>query len=169
MLPSIDSTPGGRNRKLDDGTEFFDPYDKTPRLSSLPAVPVPTSTQPQWSKAESKRAWKSVFHATLHRGDPNDDDHPYRVDVASLHSSGYSTPSRHSHAGLGSGNAGRWADSGPAGGMTPTERKVAAREGYKAMGGRKSRAKRKMGGELGARDRGGASQIVDDGRFDAPW
>jgi hypothetical protein len=51
--------------------------------------------------------------------------------------------------------------------MTPTERKAAARENYKALGGRKSRMKRKMGGELGARDKGGV--VVDDGRFDAPF
>lgn len=51
--------------------------------------------------------------------------------------------------------------------MTPTERKVAAREVYKAMGGRKAKGKRKMAGEFGARDKGGA--VEDDGRFDAPW
>lgn len=50
--------------------------------------------------------------------------------------------------------------------MSETERKVAARENYRAMGGRKARGKRRMGGELGGRDKGGA---VDDGRFDAPF
>lgn len=70
---------------------------------------------------------------------------------------------------MGSGNAGRWADAGASSGaLTPSERKLAAREGYKALGGRKSRAKRKMGGDLGARDKGGAT-VIDDGRFDAPW
>ncbi|TXT06126.1 hypothetical protein VHUM_03599 [Vanrija humicola] len=168
VLPSLSGIATGKTRKLDDGTEFFDPYDKTPRLSSLPAVPVPNSTQPQWSKAESKRAWKSVFHSTLARSDPNKDDtDPLRVDIYSLHSSGYNTPSnRHSHAGMGSGNASRWADAGNQGSLTPTERKLAAREGYKALGGRKARNKRKMGGEMGMRDKTG---VVDDGRFDAPW
>lgn len=52
--------------------------------------------------------------------------------------------------------------------MTPTERKVAAREGYKALGGRKSRAKRRMGGEFGARDRAGGGD-EDDPRYTAPW
>lgn len=50
--------------------------------------------------------------------------------------------------------------------MTSTERKVAAREQYRALGGRKARGKRGMGGEMGGKDRGGA---VEDGRFDAPW
>jgi hypothetical protein len=158
-------------RTLDDGTEFFDPYDKGGRLSSLPAVPMPKSTAPQWTKAESKRAWKSVFHTTLARTDPTreEDDHPYRVTIDSLQSSGYSTPARHAHAGLGSGVASRWADNGGSGSITPSERKLAAREGYKAMGGRKSRAKRKMGGEYGARDKTGAADLEDDPRFTCPW
>lgn len=175
-LPSLSNMLQGKNRKVDDGPEFFDPYDKTPRLSALPAVPVPASTAPQWSKAESKRAWKSVFHTTLARSDPSrtedDDDHPYRVKIDSLQSSGYSTPSRHQHAGLGSGNAQRWNDgpTGASGSLTPSERKLAAREGYKAMGGRKARTKRKMGGEFGARDKGGASQIDgEDQRFTCPF
>ncbi len=67
---------------------------------------------------------------------------------------------------MGAGSASRWASEGVAREMTATERKVAAREGYKALGGRKSRAKRKMGGDLGSKDKGGA---VNDGRFDAPW
>lgn len=110
-----------------------------------------------------------MFHQTLRRSDPNKEPEvdPLRVDIASLHSSGASTPAgRHSYAGMGSGTASRWADEDASGAMTPGERKIAAREGYKAMGGRKSRAKRKMGGDLGSRDKGGA---VDDGRFDAPW
>lgn len=168
QLPSLPgSAPQGKQRKLDDGTEFFDPYDKGTKLSSLPAVPVPTSNTPQWSKAESKRAWKSVFHATLARNDPdNEADHPYHVDVDSLHTSGTSTPARHSYAGMGSGNASRWAESTGTGSMTPTERKVAARQEYKALGGRKSRTKRRMGG-VGARK---AAEIDDDDpRFTAPW
>lgn len=171
QLPSL--TPSkpksGPNRTLDDGTEFFDPYDKTLGLAGLAPVPVPASTTPQWSKAESKRAWKSVFHTTLARDDKDDEeDHPYHVDIASLHSSGYNTPSRHSHAGTGSGHAGsgRWGDG--TGSMTPTERKVAAREGYKALGGRKSRGKRRMGGEFGAKNRAGGVDD-DDPRYTAPW
>ena len=70
------------------------------------------------------------------------------------------------HAGQGSGGASRWAEQSNGASMSASERKLAAREGYKAMGGRKSRAKRKMGGEMGARDKGGA---LDDGRFEAPW
>lgn len=151
-----------------DTPEFFDPYDKTPRLSALPPPPLPTSAVPQWSKAESKRAWKSTFHTTLKRSDPTAEpvDDPLRVDISSLHSSGTSTPGRHVHAGMGAGAAARWANEQTTGIVSSTERKLAAREGYKAMGGRKSRAKRKMGGDLGSRDKGGA---VDDGRFDAPW
>ena len=170
MLPRLPGGIGGsgKNRRTDiDTPEFFDPYDKTPRLSSLPQPPLPSSAVPQWSKAESKRAWKSTFRTTLKRSDPSaePEDDPLRVDIASLHSSGASTPGRHSHAGFGSGTAARWA--GPEEGMlSPSERKSAAREGYKALGGRKSRTKRKMGGELGSKDKGVA---VDDGRFDAPW
>lgn len=173
-LPSLPGMAGGKNRLTDDGTtEFFDPYDKTTRLDALPAVPLPASTAPQWSKAESKRAWKSVFHTTLARSDPSregeEDDHPYRVTIDSLQSSGYSTPSRHSHAGLGSGNAARWNEApGAAGSLTPTERKVAARESYKSMGGRKARTKRKMGGEMGARDKGGASTMYE-AELSCPW
>lgn len=91
------------------------------------------------------------------------------MDIASLHSSGASTPGGgHIHAGSGSGGAGKWVGNGMGGGdeLTAGERKIAAREGYKALGGRKARSKRKMGGELGGKDKGGA---VDDGRFDAPW
>ena len=131
--------------------------------------PMPTSQTPQWTKTESKKAWKSAFRATLKRTDPNAEPEidPLRVDISSLHSSGFSTPSGHTYSGLGSGGANKWAGSEADGtALTSTERKIAARETYKAMGGRKSRAKRKMGGELGTRDKGGA---VDDGRFDAPW
>ncbi|ORY22615.1 hypothetical protein BCR39DRAFT_551155 [Naematelia encephala] len=174
-LPHLSGYPPGSNasgkiRRLDTDTpEFFDPYDKTPRLSSLPTPALPNSQTPVWSKLESKKQWKTVFHGTLKRSDPNAEEEidSRRVDIASLHSSGRATPSGgHAHAGSGSGGAAKWVGVGDEGGMTPTERKLAAREGYKAMGGRKSRSKRKMGGEMGARDKGGA---VDDGRFDAPW
>ena len=68
---------------------------------------------------------------------------------------------------MGAGSAARWASEGDGESYaTRSERKLAAREEYKALGGRKSRAKRKMGGELGSKDKGGAA---DDGRFDAPW
>jgi hypothetical protein len=159
----------GKTRRVDSDTpEFFDPYDKTPRLSSLPQPFLPTSATPQWSKAESKKAWRSTFHGTLKRSDPSaePEDDPLRVDISSLQSSGTSTPNRHAHAGLGAGSAARWAAEGHGEVGSNSERKLAAREGYKALGGRKSRAKRKMGGELGSKDKGGA---VDDGRFDAPW
>lgn len=159
---------GGKNRKVDT-EEFFDPYDKTPRLSALPPPPLPVSPTPQWSKAESKKEWKSTFRASLKRSDPNAEPEidPRRVDIESLHTSGTTTPNRHAHAGLGSGGAAKWVGAaGDEGSMTPSERKVAAREAYKSLGGRKPRSKRKMGGDLGTRDKGGA---VDDGRFDAPW
>lgn len=164
-------TPTGQGKMHitgDDTPDYFDPYDKTPRLASLPQPPMPTSAQPQWTKAESKRQWRPLFRATLKREDPNREDEidPLRVTFESLHSSGTSTPGGgHSWVGQGSGGASRWAASGQ-GSMTPTERKVAAREGYKALGGRKARNKRKMGGELGSKDKGA---VVDDGRFDAPW
>jgi hypothetical protein len=157
----------GKMRKTGDDTpDYFDPYDKSPRLASLPQPPMPTSAQPQWTKAESKRQWRPIFRTTLKREDPNKEDEidPMRVTYESL--SGASTPGGgHAWVGQGSGGASRWAGTGQ-GSMTPTERKVAAREGYKAMGGRKARGKRKMGGELGQKDKG---MIVDDGRFDAPW
>ena len=170
-LPKLED-PGlsgqGKTRKTGSDTpEFFDPYDKTPRLSALPPPPIPSSTTPQWTKAESKKQWKATFRATLKRSDPNAEpevDH-LRVDIDSLVSSGASTPGRHAFAGMGSGSASRWAEDEV--GVTSTERKVAARENYKALGGRKSRAKRKMGGTMGARDKTGA--VPDDGRFDAPW
>ena len=169
-LPQVfDALGKGKIRKTGDDTpDFFDPYDKSPLLSSLPQPPMPTSAQPQWTKAESKRQWKATFRATLKREDPNREEEidPLRVTFESLQSSGASTPGGgHSWVGQGSGGASRWAGTGQ-GSMTPTERKVAAREGYKALGGRKARGKRKMGGELGGKDKSG---VVDDGRFDAPW
>ncbi|OXC71155.1 hypothetical protein AYX13_00021 [Cryptococcus neoformans] len=170
LLPRITTpeAPGGKTRKVDEEIEFYDPYDKSPRLSSLPSPPIPTSTQPQWTKIESKKEWKAQFKHTFKRTDPTAEPEPDRgrVDIASLHSSGFSTPTgSHSYAGLGSGNSSRWE---AIGGEAPssTERKLAAREVYKSLGGRKSRIKRKMGGELGAKDKGGA---IDDNRFDAPW
>ena len=172
VLPQISGSLPGANGKTRrsgaDTPEFFDPYDKTPRLSALVPPPLPTSSTPQWSKAESKKTWKNIFHTTLKRSDPGaePEDDPPRVDINSLHSSGTSTPGRHGHAGMGSGGAARWAAAEGEGVMTATEKKLTAREGYKAMGGRKARNKRKMGGELGVKDKGGAT---DDGRFDAPW
>ena len=172
VLPETTDLPGanGKVRKTGDDTpDFFDPYDKTPRLSALAPPPLPTNPTPQWTKAESKKQWKGAFRQTLKRSDPNAEPEidPLRVDIDSLQSSGASTPAgRHGYAGMGSGGAGKWASVGD-GAMTPTERKMAAREGYKALGGRKSRQKRKMGGELGMKDKGG--MVVDDGRFDAPW
>lgn len=173
VLPRLSDLPGstGKVRKTGDDTpEFYDPYDKTPRLSALKPPPLPSNPTPQWTKAESKKAWKTNFHQTLKRSDPNAEPEvdPLRVDIESLQSSGTSTPNgRHSYAGLGSGGASKWmTDEG--GSLTPGERKVMAREGYKALGGRKSRMKRKMGGEFGSRDKTGAA-VVDDGRFDAPW
>jgi len=173
VLPRLADLPGanGKVRKTGDDTpDFFDPYDKDPRISSLPLPPMPTSTTPQWSKAESKKQWKSTFRTTLKRSDPNAEPEidPLRVSIESLQSSGTTTPlgGGHGYAGMGSGNAAKWASDGT-GVMTPTERKVAARESYKALGGRKSRMKRKMGGDMGMKDKGIAP--VDDGRFDAPW
>lgn len=169
VLPASFAIGGnGKNRKLDENTEFFDPYDKTPRLAALPAPTLPTSNTPVWSKAESKKEWKSAFRQTLKRSDPNapEEIDPRRVDIESLHTSGTTTPSGgHSYAGLGSGSALKWEAAGDAS-VSSTERKLAAREAYKSRGGRKARGKRKMGGELGGKDKGGA---VDDGRFDAPW
>ncbi|KAI9635834.1 uncharacterized protein MKK02DRAFT_24998 [Dioszegia hungarica] len=168
-LSAIQTAAGKVRKTGSDTPEFFDPYDKTPRLASLPRPPIPSSPVPQWSKAESKRAWKSTFRTTLKRSDPNAEEEidPLRVDIASLHTSGISTPTGngHAHAGAGSGGAARWAPA-EGEGMTSTERKVAAREQYRALGGRKARGKRGMGGEMGGKDRGGA---VEDGRFDAPW
>ncbi|TYJ54911.1 hypothetical protein B9479_004419 [Cryptococcus floricola] len=171
LLPRISAPEGGKGgktRKVDDEIEFYDPYDKSPRLSSLPPPPIPSSAQPQWTKIESKKEWKKAFKHTFKRTDPTAEPEPERgrVDIASLHSSGYSTPTGgHGYAGMGSGGASRWE---PVAGEAPssTERKLAARDAYKAMGGRKSRAKRKMGGDMGSKDKGGA---LDDGRFDAPW
>ena len=169
-LSAPSANAAGKNRLVDSDTSaFFDPFDKTPRLASLPQPPLPQSGIPQWSKAESKRAWKGTFRNTLKRSDPSaepENDH-LRVDISSLQSSGTSTPGRHAHAGMGAGSVERWAADGE-GGLysSSTERKVAARQEYKALGGRKSKAKRKMGGEYGSKDKGGA---IDDGRFDAPW
>lgn len=173
LIPDIPSGGNnGKNRKLEDGTEFFDPFDKTPRLSALPKPKMPSSDTLVWTKNESKVSWMKRFHATLKRSDPNAEPEydPRRVDIASLHSSGASTPSgRHAHAGLGSGNAARWAEAESAlESMTPGERKVAAREVYKSMGGRKAKNKRKMGGDLGSRDRGGMAD-ESDARFTAPF
>lgn len=172
LLPHlITSGPEGKIvRRGDDTPDFFDPYDKSPRLASLPVPALPPSAEPVWTKLESRKSWKTLFRGTLKRSDPRQDeeeDHPYHVNVESLHTSGTSTPNGrgHSYAGMGSGHAARWvAEEGTA--MTPTERKIAAREGYKGLGGRKSKAKRKVGMEIG-RDKGGGEP--DDGRFDAPW
>lgn len=168
LIPDIPTSKnGGKSRKLADGTEFFDPFDKTPRLSALPTPRMPNSSTLVWTKSESKVSWKSKFHQTLKRSDPNTEpEHdPLRVDISSLHTSGTTTPSgRHAHSGLGSGNAARWAEQeAAAGAMTPGERKNAAREIYKSMGGRKARGKNRMG----AVDRGGAAE--DDPRFTAPF
>ncbi|WVR03553.1 hypothetical protein IAU60_000545 [Kwoniella sp. DSM 27419] len=170
VLPKIllPEEAGGKTRKVDPETEFFDPYDKTPRLSALPTPPMPTSAQPQWTKMESKKDWRNTFKSTFKRTDPTAEPEvdTRRVDINSLHTSGYSTPTGgHGYAGMGSGNKARWAEE-EEGSLSSTERKAAARENYKALGGRKSRTKRKMGGDLGSKDKGGA---VDDGRFDAPW
>lgn len=172
LIPDLPSSgDAGKNRKLDDGVEFFDPYDKTPRLSALPVPRMPNSSTLVWTKSESKVSWKTRFHQTLKRSDPNAEPEydPRRVDINSLQSSGATTPSgRHAHAGLGSGNAARWAETASEGAMTPWERKLAAREVYKSMGGRKARSKRKMGGDMGSRDRGGLA-AEDDPRFAAPF
>jgi hypothetical protein len=164
LIPDIPTGGNGKSRKLDDGTEFFDPFDKTPRLSALPTPRMPNSSTLVWTKTESKTSWKSKFHQTLKRSDPNAEPEydPLRVDISSLHTSGTTTPSgRHAHAGLGSGNAARWAEADAASGsLTPGERKNAAREVYKSMGGRKARGKNKP------RERGPAA---DDPRFTAPF
>jgi hypothetical protein len=167
LIPDIPTTKNvGKNRKLDDGTEFFDPFDKTPRLSALPTPRMPNSSTLVWTKTESKVSWKSRFHQTLKRSDPNAEPEfdPLRVDISSLHTSGATTPSgRHAHAGLGSGNAARWAEAEAAAGvMTPGERKNAAREIYKSMGGRKARGKNKKGGEA-------IGLAGDDPRFTSPF
>ncbi|WVQ62592.1 uncharacterized protein L199_000734 [Kwoniella botswanensis] len=172
VLPKLllPDSPGGKTRKIDNEIEFFDPYDKTPRLSSLPKPPIPTSSQPVWTKIESKKDWRNTFKVTFKRTDPTAEpeiDHR-RVDIASLHTSGYTTPTGgHAYKGLGSGNASKWQNDDSDGGtLSSSEKKAQAREGYKALGGRKSKTKRKMGGGLGGKDKGGAN---DDGRFEAPW
>lgn len=176
LIPDLPkSGEGGKNRKLDDEVDFFDPYDKTPRLSALPTPRMPSSSTLVWTKNESKVSWKTRFQQTFKRSDPDAEPEydPLRVDIASLHSSGASTPSgRHTHAGSGSGNASRWAEinnDNDEESMTPTERKVAARKVYKSMGGRKARSKRKMGGQMGTLDRGGGGADEDDPRFNAPF
>ncbi|WWC58220.1 uncharacterized protein I303_100756 [Kwoniella dejecticola CBS 10117] len=172
VLPKLllPDSPGGKTRKLDNEIEFFDPYDKTPRLSSLPQPSLPNSSTPVWTKIESKKDWRNTFKITFKRTDPTAELEidPRRVDISSLHTSGYTTPNTgHAYKGLGSGNAARWAqDDSDGGALSSSERKAQAREGYKALGGRKSKTKRKMGGELGGKDKGGAN---DDGRFEAPW
>ncbi|WWC85906.1 uncharacterized protein L201_000776 [Kwoniella dendrophila CBS 6074] len=174
VLPKLllPDTPGGKTRKVDKEIEFFDPYDKSPRLSSLPQPPLPTSSQPVWTKIESKKDWRNIFKVTFKRTDPTAEpeiDHR-RVDISSLHTSGYSTPNGGGggggYKGLGSGNASKWQNEDSDGGLSSSEKKLQARENYKSLGGRKSKTKRKMGGELGGKDKGGA---IDDGRFDAPW
>ncbi|EIW68144.1 hypothetical protein TREMEDRAFT_69593 [Tremella mesenterica DSM 1558] len=158
-IPSSPPTPSSNPPEL-----FFDPYDKLPRLSRLPLPPIPTSQTPQWSKTESKKSWKTQFRMTFQRPD-NDDS--LKVDFSfSRNSSGASSPGYHGHgySGLGSGNKERWVEENEE--MSNTARKVLARERYKEMRGRKSKEKRKMGGELGIRDKGG---LGDVSRFEAPW
>ncbi|WRT63752.1 uncharacterized protein IL334_000677 [Kwoniella shivajii] len=171
VLPKLllPDAPGGKTRRVDNEIEFFDPYDKTPRLSALPTPPIPNSQTPVWTKIESKKSWRKVFKGTFQRSDPNAEPEvdSRRVDISSLQTSGYTTPnSGHAYKGLGSGNAVKWAMEDAEGSLSSTERKAQARENYKSLGGRKSKSKRKMGGTLGGKDKGGA---VDDGRFEAPW
>ncbi|WWC66646.1 uncharacterized protein I206_100550 [Kwoniella pini CBS 10737] len=173
VLPKLllPDSPGGKTRKVNNEIEFFDPYDKKPRLSSLPQPNLPNSSQPVWTKIESKKNWRNQFKITFKRTDPTNETEidSRRVDISSLQTSGYNTPNNgHGYKGLGSGNASKWIqdDSDGGGGLSSSEKKQQAREGYKALGGRKSKSKRKMGGELGGKDKGGAN---DNGRFEAPW
>ena len=174
-LPQLIADPKGTGayRTVDGAEGFFDPYDKSPRLATLPKPPLPSSTAPTWTRAESKRGWKSTFHQTLRRSDSDvDDGDSRRVDIASLHSSGTATPNggKHVWAGQGSGRAENWSTAEGLEAMTPSERKIASREAYKALNGRKARNKRKMAGEYGTRDKGGAGGFDDDdSRFTAPF
>ncbi|KAL7418769.1 hypothetical protein Q5752_006452 [Cryptotrichosporon argae] len=161
VLPENPALPSLRVRYIDAETSYVDPYSSGPSLRALPPVSPPGSAVPVWSKAESRRAWRLVFKSTL--APPSG----ARVDLASLSgprsaaSSGWSTP--HAHRGAGAGHAGRWAAETD----LATPDKAAMREAYKSHGGRKVGSKRRMGGQMGRRDKTGVDD--DDGRFDAPW
>lgn len=173
-LPSLTSKPTTQTSQSED-PDAFDPYDRRPTLSL--STPLPTSSTPQWSKRESKSAWKNTFKALATRRE--DDVEPgshLQVDVDAL-SSGYVTPQGHTYAGMGSGSADRWSTpagnaSGNGGGdngiATPPKSKKEMREVYKSMGGRKVKGKGKMGGELkGHRDKEGMGGKEDI--YEAPW
>lgn len=178
LIPTVDAQGRPPTHPL------YDPYDKPRTLSlrtPLPARPGP----PQWSKRESKGAWRPAFKAAATRPEGSGGDGSgelrshLQVDVdalASAHASGYSTPGGHAYAGLGSGSREAWAASvseGAGGGFgggggggggggsgsgtaTPPRSKKEMRDAYKAMGGRKAREKGSAWNKgTGARDREG--------------
>jgi hypothetical protein len=138
-LPQLKKDQDGSyiNRQ-DADDEDYDPYDKAHFLT-LFKTPVPTSTTPQWSKRESKQAWRLTFKGLINRRENPSTVPDYRVDVDALSSaSGASTP------------------------MSKKE----MRDHYKSLGGRKSKGKGNLGGTArGVKDVGGAGED----KYSAPW
>ena len=155
-LPQLKKDQDGSyiNRQNADDDDY-DPYDKAHFLT-LFKTPVPTSTTPQWSKRESKQAWRLTFKGLINRRENPSTVPDYRVDVDAL-SSGYATP-------LGEPEAG--GNSRPASGASTPMSKKEMRDHYKSLGGRKSKGKGNLGGTArGIKDLGGAGED----KYSAPW
>ena len=146
--------------KLDVDDPEYDPYDKAHFLT-LFKTPMPSSTTPQWSKKESKSAWRLTFKQLINRRENPSSAVDYRVDVDAL-SSGYATP-----LGEPEGSASQFGSRPGSGASTPKSKKE-MREHYKSLQGRKSKSKSKVGGSQsrGIKDRGGAGE---EDPYTAPW
>jgi hypothetical protein len=157
-LPQLKKDQDGNyiNRQSAD-SEDYDPYDKAHWLTMF-KTPVPASTTPQWSKRESKQAWRLTFKGLITRKENPSSVQDFRVDVDAL-SSGLATP-------LGELETGYGGNSRPASGASTPKSKKEMRDHYKSLQGRKSKGKGNLGGtQRGVKDIGGAGED----RFSAPW
>ncbi|ETW78293.1 hypothetical protein HETIRDRAFT_241805, partial [Heterobasidion irregulare TC 32-1] len=103
--------------------------------------------QGKWTKRESKQSWIAMYaQFVLSRSPPLGPMRPYS------RSSGYSTPTASGHQTPREQREERWRLEAEA---VDKPGKLEMREMYKELGGRKSKAKTKLGGTAGVRDKGG--------------